>query len=65
MSFWDLFQNPDGSLSSRRVMGVLIVVYAIVAMSVGLFDGMKGQIVLGIGSLLLASTAPDQHRGPQ
>jgi len=54
----DLFQNPDGSTSSRRVFGVVLIVAAMV----GWYMGKDGNIALGIiglGGVLLGVTTFD------
>jgi hypothetical protein len=54
----DLFQNPDGSTSSRRVFGALLIVAAIVGWYMGK-DGTVATFIIGLGALLIGVTTFD------
>ena len=54
----DVFKNPDGSFSSRRVLGIALIVAGIV----GWFLGMNTTvcpIVMGYGAVLVGLTTAD------
>ena len=63
MSFWDILQNPDGSLSSRRVVGVVLILAALVGWYLKLSDTVA-TMVCGFGAVLLGITTADP-RPPQ
>ena len=63
MSFWELFQNQDGSLSSRRVFGVILILAALVGWYLKLSDTVA-TMVCGFGAILLGITTADP-RPPQ
>jgi len=54
----DLFQNPDGSTSSRRVFGVVLIIAAMVGWYLGK-DGNIALGVMGLGGVLLGVTTFD------
>jgi uncharacterized membrane protein HdeD (DUF308 family) len=54
----DIFKNPDGSFSSRRVFGVVLVIAGIVAWFLH-FDATVSTIVMGYGAVLLGITTAD------
>ena len=62
MKFLDLFQNPDGSYSSRRVFGVALIAAGLIGWYFKL-DGTVATFVIGFGGILLGVT-PFDHRGP-
>jgi hypothetical protein len=59
-SFWDIFQNMDGSFSSRRVFGALLLVGGFVAMLLK-YDLTTCKMVMGGGAALLGLTTLDPH----
>jgi hypothetical protein len=59
-SFWDIFQNMDGSLSSRRVFGALLLVGGFVAMLLK-YDLTTCKMVMGAGFTLIGITTFDPH----
>ena len=54
----DLFQNPDGSTSSRRIFGFLIIVAGVVGWYVGR-DANTATYIVGLGALLIGVTTFD------
>ena len=62
MSFWDVFQNQDGSASSRRVFGVALIAAGLVGWYLKL-DGTVATFVIGFGGLLLGVTTFDHRQG--
>ena len=62
MKLFDLFQNPDGSYSSRRFFGILLVIAGLIGWYLKL-DGTVATFVIGFGGILLGVTTFD-HRGP-
>jgi hypothetical protein len=62
MNFLDLFQNPDGSYSSRRCFGIILVLAGLVGWYLKL-DGTVATFVVGFGGVLLGVTSFDK-RGP-
>ncbi len=59
----EFFQNPDGSLSSRRLAGIALVVCALVGYFKRL-DLATTSVILGGGLTLLGLTTADQPKGP-
>jgi hypothetical protein len=62
VNFLDLFQNPDGSFSSRRVFGIILLGVGIYGWYAG-YNSTVATVVIGYGMLLLGVTTMD-HRGP-
>lgn len=60
MKFWDIFQNMDGSLSSRRIFGIVLIAAGIVGWFFKLSDTVS-TIVMGMGAALLGATTIDPH----
>jgi hypothetical protein len=54
----DIFKNPDGSFSSRRVLGIVLVVTGIVGWFLRM-DTTVSTIVMGYGAVLLGVTTAD------
>ncbi len=59
-SFWELFQNMDGSVSSRRVFGVILIAAGIAGWFFKLSDTVS-TIVIGMGAGLIGATTADAH----
>ena len=57
---FEVWQNPDGSLSSRRIFGTLLIVAGIVGYFCRL-DGISTGTVLGLGATLLGLTTADKQ----
>ena len=55
----DIFQNPDGSYSSRRVFGIILIVAGVVGWYLRLNDTV-GVILCGMGATLLGITTADK-----
>jgi hypothetical protein len=55
LEFW---QNPDGSFSSRRLFGTLLIIGGVVGYFIKL-DAAATGIVLGLGATLLGLTTAD------
>ena len=60
MSFFDLFQNMDGSLSSRRVFGIILIGVGIAGWYLKLSDTVS-TVVIGLGAGLIGATTADPH----
>jgi hypothetical protein len=58
VSFWDIFQNPDGSLSSRRICGIILIAAGLVGWYLKLSDTVA-TMVCGFGAILLGITTAD------
>lgn len=56
----DIFQNPDGSYSSRRVFGIILVAAGIVGWYLHLSDTVA-TILCGMGAALLGVTTADKQ----
>jgi hypothetical protein len=54
----DLFQNPDGSASSRRIFGFLLIVCGVVGWYLK-YDGTVAIYIIGLGALLVGVTTFD------
>jgi hypothetical protein len=61
MNFLDIFQNPDGSGSSRRVFGILLICAGIVLNALKLLDDQVTIYLCGMGSVLLGLTTLDKR----
>jgi hypothetical protein len=55
----DIFQNPDGSYSSRRVFGIILIAAGIVGWYLKLSDTV-GTALCGLGATLLGVTTADK-----
>ncbi len=60
----EFFQNPDGSLSSRRLFGAALIVAALVGWYLGKSDVICTAII-GFGATLLGLTTSDKQAPPQ
>lgn len=60
MKLWDIFQNQDGSLSSRRIFGIILIAAALVGWYFKLSDTVA-TLVCGFGAVLLGITTADPH----
>ena len=60
MKWLDIFQNPDGSFSSRRVLGFALMAVGIVGWYLHLSDTVS-TLVIGFGAALVGITAFDPH----
>lgn len=60
MKFFDIFQNPDGSLSSRRIFGIVLIVAAVVGWYLKMSDTVV-TLICGFGAILLGITTADPH----
>ena len=58
--FLDLFENMDGSFSSRRVFGVLLILAGVAGWIFKLSDTIS-TIVIGMGAALIGATSLDAH----
>lgn len=58
MKFFDIFQNQDGSLSSRRIFGIILIAFGIVGWYLKL-DNTVSTIVIGMGAGLIGATTAD------
>jgi hypothetical protein len=58
MKLWDIFQNQDGSLSSRRVFGVILIAAGLIGWYLKLSDTVAS-LVCGFGAILLGITTAD------
>ena len=54
----DLFQNPDGSTSSRRILGFLLIAAGVVGWYLK-YDGTVATYIIGLGALLVGVTTFD------
>ena len=60
MKFFDIFQNMDGSLSSRRIFGFVLIAAGLVGWFLKLSDTVS-TIIIGLGATLIGSTTADPH----
>jgi len=55
----DLFQNPDGSASSRRIFGCLLILDGLVAAWAHAYSDYVVALVVGLGAILIGVTTFD------
>lgn len=55
----DLFQNIDGSTSSRRIFGALLIAYGFVGATAHLLSDYIAALGIGLGAILIGVTTFD------
>jgi hypothetical protein len=57
---FEFFQNPDGSFSSRRLFGIILIAAGIIGWFLKLSDTV-GTMLCGFGAILLGITTADKQ----